>query len=357
MSNNRNESTSTCDSNASIHHDQPFGKIPLKLVQSGIISELNCSELKVFVAISGYINGKTWSCYPSVKTLADNAGVSVRTVQRATSNLEAKGILFITPSAGRNFTNIYTISPEYTKLNNTVSGSAPMTPIVSPVQELGGDKKTYQGCQNTTGGVTELAIGGDTQGVILTDEQIKHSNSNADANNISNSLKAGSSNQSAHLSPDQADKIYTMLSEVGISDPTRARLLATPGISQNIVCCEISKGKSGSKGNGAIINNILARAEANVLNQERQAQIDKQKQEERMVYEQEREEAAKVQAEIDSIIPTLNDSQLKKYKDQVCNSDSIDESTKKWYKESDPRKHRFLQAEIVAVYKADQEAK
>ena len=87
----------------------------------------NAARLATVVCLV-YLNAKSGMAWPSLETLADDVGLSVRHVQRLVRRLERLGYLGITTSTGRGRANVYRIcTPER------------VTPG-SPLDELKGDK-------------------------------------------------------------------------------------------------------------------------------------------------------------------------------------------------------------------------
>jgi hypothetical protein len=52
-------------------------------------------EIAVYVVLGTYTDGKNY-CYPSIPAIAEGAGMSERTVQRAVRSLAEKGLLDVT---------------------------------------------------------------------------------------------------------------------------------------------------------------------------------------------------------------------------------------------------------------------
>ena len=54
---------------------------------------LTGSQLATYVSIRSFKNSKTGRCYPSMRTIAERAGYSLRTVQMAKQSLRDQGLL------------------------------------------------------------------------------------------------------------------------------------------------------------------------------------------------------------------------------------------------------------------------
>ena len=85
----------TADNPARDADDIAFGKIPLAMVTAGTFAGLTRSCLAVYLAIAGHVNGVTWQAWPTIPTIARCAGVTHRTVQRATARLEQLGLIMV----------------------------------------------------------------------------------------------------------------------------------------------------------------------------------------------------------------------------------------------------------------------
>lgn len=89
-------------------------------------------EKSVYLCIKAYAYDGT--CFPSVKRIAHDAGVCVRTVQRCVKALAEKGLITVTARKsenGGNMTNLYTINYENEEKNSVSSESTKNTPVQS----------------------------------------------------------------------------------------------------------------------------------------------------------------------------------------------------------------------------------
>ena len=55
------------------------------------------SAVTVYRALLQYANRKTWSCFPSVRTLANDTNLSERTIRRQISLLAKEGYILVIP--------------------------------------------------------------------------------------------------------------------------------------------------------------------------------------------------------------------------------------------------------------------
>jgi len=77
-----------------------FGRVPVELVDAGIIAASTLAEVKVLMVICRYMNAEGWA-WPSVDTIAAGAGLDRRSVQRAVRSLEARQVLEVRVGGGR----------------------------------------------------------------------------------------------------------------------------------------------------------------------------------------------------------------------------------------------------------------
>jgi len=110
-----------------------FGKIPSKVMQSGVLKTLikDPAALVVYMAIASRVGGNTWSSFPSAEQIAKDIGVSERTVQRAIPRLVDAGLITVKSGGGRGHSNAYTLTTDLDKLRH---------PCVSPF--TGGETTT-----------------------------------------------------------------------------------------------------------------------------------------------------------------------------------------------------------------------
>lgn len=65
-------------------------------------SQLPANAVNVYKALLQYANRTTWCCFPSVKTIAYDTKLSVRTVRRQLTILEARGYILRIPRKREN---------------------------------------------------------------------------------------------------------------------------------------------------------------------------------------------------------------------------------------------------------------
>lgn len=68
------------------------------------VSSANISPTarSVYRALLQYANRKTWSCFPSINTLARDTGLSARTIRRALQVLEKEDLIIKIPRTREN---------------------------------------------------------------------------------------------------------------------------------------------------------------------------------------------------------------------------------------------------------------
>lgn len=86
-----------------LHHKLGiFGAVPLSLLRDRTVTG---TELRVYIALSSFEGTKAES-YPSVRTIADRAGISKSSVSPATASLSCKGWVKVT-RRGQGQSNVY----------------------------------------------------------------------------------------------------------------------------------------------------------------------------------------------------------------------------------------------------------
>lgn len=88
---------------------EAFGRIPLAVVQSGAFAQLKPAAKAVLFVLYAHGRGSALKCWPSVTTIALEARLSDRSVQRALKELELIG-LKIDVGGGRGRTNSYSLA-------------------------------------------------------------------------------------------------------------------------------------------------------------------------------------------------------------------------------------------------------
>jgi len=116
------------------------------------------SELLVLLAIANYAKADGTGAWPSVRTLAADARVSPRSVQRIIQRLEGRGELRIHRSAGPGGAHLYDVLPiDIERPPQGRQSVTPDEPIGGCQIDRGGDILTGD---NLTGGVTQPCHGG-----------------------------------------------------------------------------------------------------------------------------------------------------------------------------------------------------
>jgi Helix-turn-helix domain len=101
-----------------------------------------CANARVLTALRGY-GFKTGRAFPKVETIAEETGLSVRTVQRAIRQLAAAKLIKIEPGGKHRSSNVYVIV-----------GHSGVTTL-SPQSEVWGDNPVTSGVTDLTLGVTQ----------------------------------------------------------------------------------------------------------------------------------------------------------------------------------------------------------
>ncbi len=96
-----------------------FSQVPDVLLKSQRQLGLDCTELVILLNVLSHWWFKDRNPFPTTFTLANRAGVSMRTAQRAIKSMEAKGLISKTRGAnGRE----YDLEPLVNKLNSIAIG-------------------------------------------------------------------------------------------------------------------------------------------------------------------------------------------------------------------------------------------
>ena len=113
--------------------------------------DLTHTQLRVLCAIGVHTDKLGGNVWTSVKTLADEAGVSERTVQTACQALTERGYLRITTRSGR--TNLYEVV-----LNTPPQSAAPPQQLVHPTPAIAAAPKRPKGTTPKTWGVAQEVV-------------------------------------------------------------------------------------------------------------------------------------------------------------------------------------------------------
>ena len=80
---------------------------------NGYAKFLSVSSTAVYLSLCRHADNKTQSCFPSMRLVAEELGVSTKTVERATMELEEWGIISVKRSRkpdGTQANNVYTLA-------------------------------------------------------------------------------------------------------------------------------------------------------------------------------------------------------------------------------------------------------
>lgn len=95
----------------------------------------------VLSALAGFANSRTSECRPSIAAIAEKAGVSERTAQRAVRELEQLGLVRVMSGGGRHLVNTYQLPVD--KSGEKVSHSRVKGVTVTP--ESGFESEVLRG--------------------------------------------------------------------------------------------------------------------------------------------------------------------------------------------------------------------
>lgn len=90
-------------------HKSHYGRVPYWVVDDGLIAKMSGTEAKIYVVLCAHADGETGKCWPSLATIAREAGVCRRTAIRAVQRLKAIDAIDTTPGRGRKHATRYTI--------------------------------------------------------------------------------------------------------------------------------------------------------------------------------------------------------------------------------------------------------
>lgn len=81
--------------------------------------KLTPNDLLVYICIKSYMNKKTKTCFPSLKTLSEKSGFSIPTIRKSIKSLEEENWVIVTKSGRKqiysftNYSNFEVFSPEF----------------------------------------------------------------------------------------------------------------------------------------------------------------------------------------------------------------------------------------------------
>jgi len=85
--------------------DYLFAKLPIALIKCGLFRELKPSSVVVYNVLLSYADFNTGTCFPSILTICDFAGLSEPTVVNAIKELEDWGLVEVIRRPGTH--NVY----------------------------------------------------------------------------------------------------------------------------------------------------------------------------------------------------------------------------------------------------------
>lgn len=223
--------------NAADARTVPFGKLPLRLVQAGIFRTLARTELAVYIAIAGHVNGETWEAWPSVSTIAQCAGVCDRTARRSIARLEESGLLTVRRGRGRRVFSRYELATKGDALAVTFSDRKtghPRAKKVTPEPDKG----------------TSSTRKGDTPRVQQRTE------------NSGTTIATEATTADAAAGSKQEAEVRRRLRSAGIGNPTLRELARMPGITPELVEREAARLNGTGKGPPILIENLRSASNA-----------------------------------------------------------------------------------------------
>jgi len=150
-----------------------FGKLPYRVVTSGMLGRLKRSELAVYVVIAAHSNGDDFTSRPSVATIFAEANVSERTAQRAVRGLEGYGLIVVRLGGG-SATNTYELTTDPRHLGDTPVAAAdprhscdtppPSKSAVTPVIAVTPKQKNRERTEQAEPASPTAAAGGGDRG-------------------------------------------------------------------------------------------------------------------------------------------------------------------------------------------------
>lgn len=185
-----------------------FGRVPYGVVAAGACSILSRNELAFYLVVCAHANA-AWQACPSVERIAKLAGMSIRTAQRATSELRRRRLIQVAVGGGRGNVNVYTIASNPDSLSDGVSDEKPCqsgseTPPIKPQKGVSSERKPRH------------------PGVTPTEEQREQSNNGADVDDA------------------RAGEVRKMLIAVGVDPGTAATESSRSDLTPDLVRCAIT---------------------------------------------------------------------------------------------------------------------
>lgn len=90
--------------------DKDFSKVPHSLIDSGVLAQLTRCQIAVLLTLNRFSGYRSRRAYPSVKTIAEMAGVNKNSVAPSVRKLAALGLISVVRTgAGFAFKNVYSM--------------------------------------------------------------------------------------------------------------------------------------------------------------------------------------------------------------------------------------------------------
>ena len=81
------------------------------LVDHGVIKKLSLAECRTLIVMAKFANRETWEAWPSIATIAQQAGLTIRPVEKAITRLEELGVLTkVQAGGGRGRSTVWQLS-------------------------------------------------------------------------------------------------------------------------------------------------------------------------------------------------------------------------------------------------------
>lgn len=308
----------TSDEPVSVHVETGGGhwfRIFTAIVDTGIWADLSPSAAKVLVVLTRHVNdgqrqrGGDWLAWPSVTTIMKLAGTKRAATYQAIAELEQRKLLTRrNGGGGRNTTTYQLIEP----------------PVHArgPVHAHGPQGSTHT---NPTRPRTRTRS-------RLNEEDRKKQQVDAAAGDV-------------------CQDVLEALVAAGISEPTRTQLATLSGVTTRLVEQVAERAISQGKGVGVIVNDIRAKAAANVAKRERaraKRQVEREMQAtQQQQRETEREEQERIDSEmltVNRFINSMSDNELEQARQDVL--DSMTAMERKAVERLDVKKSRTLKRRI-----------
>jgi DNA-binding MarR family transcriptional regulator len=91
--------------------DKDFSKIPHRMIDSGLLSQLKPTVLKVFLVINRFADYQTGVAYPTVEKISELSGVNKNSIAGATKSLAREGLIEKKKTGRRfHFRNCYRVT-------------------------------------------------------------------------------------------------------------------------------------------------------------------------------------------------------------------------------------------------------